>query len=256
MGKQSSTKKVQRAARAGGGRKVARRQSSMLWPGLISVIVVVGVALIVVSRDSTAYVRPGLFAEHPDDHWHMAFGVNVCGDYQADLGELVNGGIHTHGDGLIHVEATNSAETGENATIGKFVGDYQNGFRVTNSELSLPGDRQLVEGEDDCGGERAQVAAYVWDDRDDDTPEIITTGIDAIRIGDQELIAFSFNPPGAELQPPPSASNLTDPNAADGGGTTGTSVAPESVPPTTVAGAADTTTPPTDTTTAPATTAP
>ena len=255
MGKQSSSKKVQRAARAGGGRKVAKRQSSMLWPGLISVIVVLGVALIVVSRDSTAYVRPGLFAEHPEDHWHMAFGINVCGQYRADLGELVNSGIHTHGDGLIHVEATNSAETGENATVGKFVGDYENGLRITNTELSLPGGDEFVEGEDDCAGDDAQVAAYVWDDREDDEPEIITEDIGDIRIGDQELIAFSFNPSGTELEKPPSANNLNDPNAAEGGGATGTSIAPEPLPSTTVAGATDTTAA-TDTTTAPATTAP
>ena len=256
MGKQSSTKKVQRAARAGGGRKVSRRESSMLWPGLISVIVIVGVALIVVSRDSTAYVRPGLFAEHPEDHWHMAFGINVCGDYRPDLGELVNSGIHTHGDGLIHVEATNSAETGDNATVGKFIRDYENDLRVTATELSLPGGDEFVEGEDECGGERAQVAAYVWDDRNDEDPEIVTEGIADIRIRDQELITFSFNPPGTELEQPPSASNLNDPNAAEGGGAPGTTVAPEPLPTTTVAGSTDTTTAPTDTTTAPPSTTP
>jgi hypothetical protein len=252
MGKQSSNKKVQRAARAGGGRKVTNRQSSMLWPGLISVIVVVGVALIVMSRGSTAYVRPGLFAEHPEDHWHMAYGINVCGSYRPALGELVNSGIHTHGDGLIHVEATNSAETGENATVGKFIGDYENGFGVTNSELSLPGGDSFTEGEDDCEGDDAQVAAYVWDDREDDEPEVITEGVADLRIGDQELITFSFNPPDAELEPPPSADNLNDPNAGEGGGTTGTSVAPEPLPTSTPA-------PPTDATTGattPATTIP
>jgi hypothetical protein len=255
MGKQSSTKKVQRAARAGGGRKVSRRERSMLWPGLISVIVIVGVALIVVSRDSTAYVRPGLFAEHPEDHWHMAFGINICGEYRGDLPEFVNSGIHTHGDGLIHVEATNSAETGDNATVGKFIGDYGNGFRVTDSELRLPGGDDFKESDDKCGGERAQVAAYVWDDRDDTEPDVVTEGIDDIRIRDHELIAFSFNPPGAELEEPPSASNLSDPNAAEGGGTTGTTAVPQPLPSTTVAGSTDTTTPPTEST-APATTSP
>ena len=246
MGKQSSSKKVQRAARAGGGRKVARRQSSMLWPGMISLIVIVGIGLIVVSRDSTAYVRPGLFAEHPEDHWHMAFGINVCGNYRPDLGELVNSGIHTHGDGLIHVEATNSAETGENATVGKFVRDYENGFSVTDTELSLPGGDAFVEGDDDCSGDDAQVAAYLWDDRQDDEPEIITEDIGGIRIGDQQLITFSFNPPDAELGPPPSASSLNDPNAAEGGGAPGTSVAPEPLTPTSAP--TDATTAPTDTT--------
>ena len=242
MGKQSSNKKVQRAARAGGGRKAARRaQSSMLWPAVITVVVLLGILLIVVSRGENqagATERPRLVGEFPEDHWHEAFGVNICGTYQPDLPEAVNSGIHTHGDGLIHVEATNSAETGSHATIGKFVGDYGNGFRVTDTEIRLPGGKTYKNG-DKCGDKPGRVALYRWDSPSDDSPTIITDGIAGIRLANERVVAFSFNPAGATLEKPASVKNLADPNAGEGGGrSTATTLAPTG---TTTAGSTETT---------------
>jgi hypothetical protein len=229
MGKQSSNKKVQRAARAGGGRKAARRaQSSMLWPAVITVVVLLGVLLIVVSRGENqagATERPRLFQEFPEDHWHEAFGINICGTYQPDLPEAVNSGIHTHGDGLIHVEATNSAETGSHATLGKFIGDYGSGLRVTDTEIRLPGGKTYKNG-DKCGDKPGRVAVYRWDSVNDETPTVITSGIDKIRIANEKVVAFSFNPAGATLEKPASVKGLADPNAGEGGGSTATTLAP------------------------------
>jgi hypothetical protein len=243
MGKQSSNKKVQRAARAGGGRKAARRaQSSMLWPAVITVVVLLGVLLIVVSRGENqagATERPRLFQEFPEDHWHEAFGINICGSYQPDLPEAVNSGIHTHGDGLIHVEATNSAETGANATLGKFVSDYGSRFRVTDTEIRLPGGKTYKNG-DKCGDKPGRVAVYRWDSATDKTPTIITNDIDKIRIGNQKVVTFSFNPAGTTLEQPASVKGLQDPNAGEGGGSTATTLAPTG---TTTAGSSDTTVP-------------
>lgn len=254
MGKQSSNKKVQRAARAGGGRKAARRaQSSMLWPAVITVVVILGVLLIVVSRNGSQASnteRPRLFQEFPEDHWHEAYGINICGTYQPDLPEAVNSGIHTHGDGLIHVEATNSAETGKNANLGKFVNDYGNGFRVTDTEIRLPGGKTYKNG-DKCGDKPGRVAIYRWDSVTDKTPTIITSDIDKVRIGNLKVVAFSFNPVGSTLEQPPSVKNLEDPNAGEGGGSTATTLAPTA----TTAPSTETTAPSTETT-APAGTTP
>lgn len=242
MGKQSSNKKVQRASRVGGGRKAARRaQSSMLWPAVITVVVLLGVLLIVVSRGENqagATERPRLVAQFPEDHWHEAFGIDICGTAQPDLPEAVNSGIHTHGDGLIHVEATNSAETGSHATIGKFVGDYGNGFRVTDSEIRLPGGKTYKNG-DKCGDKAGRVALYRWDSPSDKTPTIITSGIGDVRLANERVVVFSFNPVGATVEKPASVKNLADPNAGEGGGSTATTLAPTQ---TTTAGSTETTT--------------
>jgi hypothetical protein len=234
MGKQSSKKKVQRAARARGGARSARSANSLLWPSVIVAVVILGAVLIVASRGANQRAgegeRPRLFATNPEDHWHEAYGVNVCGSYQADLPEAVNSGIHTHGDGLIHVEAQNSAETGANANVGKFVDDYGNGFRIGDGELRLPGGKAYKNG-DKCGDKPGRVAAYVWDSSDDKTPQIVTTGIGKLRLRDQRLIALSFNPADGAPDQPPSKRNLADPNAGEGGGPASTQPEPSATTP-------------------------
>lgn len=247
MGKASSNKKVQRAARAGGGggrRAVSRANSSMLWPALVAVVVMLGIVLIVVSRNEKQAQgegeRPRLFASNPEDHWHMAFGINICGDYLADLPAAINSGIHTHGDGLIHVEAISSAETGKRATIGKFIGDYGTKLKLTDSELRLPDGKTYKNG-DKCGSKPGRVEALLWDSESDKTPEVVTSQLQSVRIGDGKLVAFAFVPAGAKVAQPPSRKNLADPNAGERAPGTTAPPIPLSTPPTTAAAGTATT---------------
>lgn len=63
------------------------------------------------------------------DHWHAAFGVNVCGTWLPDPPEFhsradepdLAAGIHTHGDGLIHIHPYSFDESGELATLRRFL---------------------------------------------------------------------------------------------------------------------------------------
>src|SRR5918998_387690 len=78
MGKASSSKKVARAARAG-GRSSGSKQRNLLFPGAIGVIVLLGSGLIAYAADerkSEADVAPVV----NEDHWHAAFGVYICDD--------------------------------------------------------------------------------------------------------------------------------------------------------------------------------
>src|SRR3954453_23045374 len=102
MGKASSSKKVARAARAGGSSKGNRRQ--WLFPLGIFLIVVIGVSIVVVARSSNK--EASAVAPAVCDHYHNAFGIFVCDKY---LPALVDStapaslGIHTHGEGIIHI---------------------------------------------------------------------------------------------------------------------------------------------------------
>jgi hypothetical protein len=98
-------------------------------------------------------------------------------------------------------------------------------LRVTDSEIRLPGGKTYKNG-DKCGDKPGRVAVYRWDSVNDETPTIITSGIDKIRIGNEKVVAFSFNPAGATLQKPASVKGLSDPNAGEGGGSTATTLAP------------------------------
>ncbi|MGH2685267.1 MAG: hypothetical protein ACRDJP_07365, partial [Actinomycetota bacterium] len=102
MGKASSSKKVARAARAGGGRR-ASQQRNLVFPGAIAIIGILGVLLIAFARGEDAAdadVPPRI-----NEHWHAAYGVNICGDWDQPLVDTQNDrlGIHTHEDGIIHI---------------------------------------------------------------------------------------------------------------------------------------------------------
>lgn len=241
MGKASSTKKVQRAAKAGGGRKAAKaNRQSWLFPAVVSFVVVVGVLLVAVSRGSNTAAS----AEPPTltDHWHEAYGIYACSEYLPDLPERLNSGIHTHGDGLIHVEPSNSAETGSHATVGKFIKDFGGGFKVNADELRVPNAQTYETGKSKCAGKVGEVKIVRWDNASDTSPEDITDNdLSTLKVSNGGMIAFAFVPKGTDISKipiPPSTKNLENPNAAEGGGTSTPGSAPATGAPTTGAPAA------------------
>jgi hypothetical protein len=195
MGKASSTKKVARVARTGGGR-TARGRGSWVWPGVLTITVLLGTFLIIYSRDqnqSSASDTPPLRT----DHWHAAYGFNICGEWQSDLPQpttLI--GLHTHGDGVIHVEPQGTADTGKNATFGRWVSG-QPDLEVDADSLQLPGGKKYENG-DDCDGKNAEVRTLV------NGEEVIGDPKD-IRIRQGQTITIAFVPDDFKLTPPPNA---------------------------------------------------
>src|SRR5438309_6628977 len=132
MGKASAAKKVARAARTGGGR-TARGRGSWGFPAVIAAVVLLGTAGVVYSRDqhagkplpeaSSTYSSPPRAGV---DHWHAAYGVDICGKFLAPISSQTDPvGIHTHGEGVIHVHpfklpSGRKSFTGKNANLGAF----------------------------------------------------------------------------------------------------------------------------------------
>lgn len=231
MGKASSAKKVARVARAGGGGKSSKRGSKPLFPMAIGLIVVLGVSLIVFARTSTKDAA----AEAPvanQDHWHAAYGIRLCGEgFTAPIQVQDDPvGIHTHGDGIVHVHPFTNASSGSNATLGQFFDAA--GVTIDDDEIDLGGDTKVVEGEDTCGADDKPgiVQVAVWENAREagsTDPEIVTEDIRDIRFtNDSMAITIAFAPEGAEIPPPPTIptlDNLTDVNPTSGG-TTGTTL--------------------------------
>jgi hypothetical protein len=266
VGKASSAKKVARLAQKGKGRKV-RFQGGTLFPALIVGIAVVGAALIVYSRASIPdqNVPPTV-----EDHWHASYGFYACDQWLPDLqgnkeeldtaGGLLNEGfrrtgIHSHDDGVIHWHPYSSAATGRNAKLGVFLDVY--GIKISDTKIEFPADQGgavYEEGVTKCtdadgksvDGEVVVYAFEAFDSPDDYSTYI--TNFDDIRLK-QDGMAFSvvFAPAGTKAELPPSAANLPELGAADGGttGQTTTTVAGASTVPgestTTVAGESSTT---------------
>jgi hypothetical protein len=222
MGKASSSKKVARAARAG-GRTKGVRQRNLGFPAAIVFIIVLGAALVGFAwndrRDEAASEPPVANV----DHWHAAFGFNTCGEWQPNLPEFeVPGGTHTHADGVIHIHPFAESRSGDNATLSNFLDDA--GVTLTDSELRI-GEDEWVEGETECDGEPGEIVVAQWLDVEntEDPPALITENFDDIRFrGDGEGYTIAFVPEGQtdDIPKPESAANLASLGAADTGAAT------------------------------------
>lgn len=261
MGKASSAKKVARVARAGGSAKSSKRGAKPLFPVSIGLIVVLGVALIVFARSSQDQAA----AEAPvanQDHWHAAYGIRLCGEGFAAPIQVQDDpvGIHTHGDGIMHVHPFTTASSGENATLGQFFDAA--GVTIDDEQIDLGGDTSVKEGEDTCGADEKPgiVQVAVWEnarEADSTDPEIITENIRDIRyVNDSMAFTIAFAPEGADIPPPPTIptlDNLSDVAPTSGSGTTPTTFDPATATslPAATGESTDTTVASTDTTAAP-----
>ena len=209
MGKASSAKKVSRAARTGGGR-TRRGTTSWVWPALMALVVVLGTAGIVYSRDQRQPDTSRPFAAapgRPADHWHAAIGFDICGTFVPNLPEGTDPlGIHSHGDNIVHIHPFGNSSAGKRATLEIFFDSV--GVDISDDHIEIPGQDTKRNG-DRCGDEPGMVQAKVWDTRSpDDTGRIVEGDPSDIRPQNNQLITIAFVPEGTEIRRPPSEPNL------------------------------------------------
>ncbi len=174
-----------------------RFQGGTLFPLVVAIVLVVGLGLVVYARAS----RPEDVAPFASDHWHGAYGFQICSEtpnveltgnieeVDAD-GNLVGteayvtSGVHSHDDGVIHWHPTGSRATGRDAQLGVFFGNY--GIELSDTRLALPESGFTVdgaappedfptvyeEGETECEGMDGdpRLTVVVWEDHRD--PEL------------------------------------------------------------------------------------
>jgi len=211
MGKSSSAKKVARAARAGGATSQGKKRN-LLFPISIAAVVIVGVLVVGFARGT--YSKASAESPAVTDHFHAAYGIYVCDKFLDPLtdpgGDTL--GIHTHGDGIVHIHPFGSAAAGKNATMetwGKTDGltFSKNGFTVNGT---------TYDNGFDCNGQPASVKLYVWNADDTSAaPQIVSTSdISSFRFKKDRLaITLAVVPDGTEVPPPtsiPTLDNLSD----------------------------------------------
>jgi hypothetical protein len=234
---QSRTRSNRAAMRAKYRKPKRRRSGSMAWNVAIAAIVVIGIVAVVLTRSgsesgagsgSPRAANQG--TGEPGDHWHTYLGVNVCGEwlanvpaFEAPVGSPAgsqNAGIHSHGDGLIHTHPFRQSEEGRNATLGKFA-EYAD-FSVSADSIdawtgppSAPNRTEWANGDTCTFGEyKGQEGRVVW--AVDGSPR--TGDPSDYRQKDGETIAIGFLPKGVDLPFPEAAcaafQTITDQNAA------------------------------------------
>jgi hypothetical protein len=143
------------------------------------------------------------------DHWHAAYGVLLCDQLAPPIQDQRDPkGIHTHGDGLIHVHPFVRAAAGDNATLGVFADAVK--MTITDSELKVPGGKSFREGRNECAGKPGIVQVKVND-------RVVTTDVRDVKLDNRAVIMIAFAPEGAELPVPPSVGELARPSDLLGG---------------------------------------
>jgi hypothetical protein len=187
-----------------------------MYYGAIVLAILLGVALVYQSRHERIQelaagtkIPPRLAdpsKNQPFDHWHMAYGFWLCDSWAPNLpDDSTKGGIHTHNDGLIHVEPQTVEDAGPNATVGRFL-DLA-GVKVTESEINIPGQKVYKNG-DKCGDKPGEVQVFV-------NEKLRAGDPNKIKITDGGHLVIAFAPKDAKIPVAdlPSIKNLSDVNA-------------------------------------------
>jgi hypothetical protein len=222
MGKASSGKKVARAAMTGGGR-TSRGKTPWGWYSAMAVVVVLGMIVLVMSRSDTQQRLSSRSEEHPTtkEHWHAAYGFYFCDKFSPPLADNKRDplGVHTHGDGVIHVHPFSQAASGKRAVTGVFFQTM--GVTVTSTRMDIGG--QKFANGDKCGDKEGMVRVFVNGAEHKGDPA-------KIHLEDRQLIVFAFAPKDADVpKTPPSAGELNSLSDVPGspGATSSTSQVPQ-----------------------------
>ena len=146
-------------------RRPKRRSGSMVWTVTTIVVVLLGLGLVAwsVSENKSEEVA----APAVGDHWHAYLGINVCGqwlsthpEFHQRAGETgIQAGVHSHGDGLMHLHPFSSDEAGTNATVGRFI-DY-GGWSLSDSSMTLWDGEEHKNGQL-CVGDEEEPGEIQW----------------------------------------------------------------------------------------------
>jgi hypothetical protein len=243
MASSSSAKKVARVAAKSGSVKPAGDSSgsnrNWLFGFGVVAIIALGIGVLAMARSenegygaNTKAPKANLQDGSAFDHWHAAFAVEVCGKMLDPVPQKEPDvqGIHTHGDGLIHIHPFTRSASGDRATLGKFF--KQAGLTVTDSGFEVPegmamanGATTVKVGETTCGGKEGELVLAHWKDAASAAgtkpDKIIRSGFDKVRFTeDLGAYTLAFIPKGDtdQIQAPTSAADIASLGAEDAGG--------------------------------------
>ena len=170
----------------------------------VALVVVLGSLLVLWARTD----REATSAPRVGEHWHSAYDIYVCDSFRSKVVlETDPNGIHTHGDGLLHIHPFNKLASGRDAVLGEFFSAF--GGRIDDASVVLDTGEELVEGVD-CGGQPTvlKVARFDADDLERD-PEVVTEDLAGVRfLKNREAFTVAMVP--ADVEPPaPRSERLT-----------------------------------------------
>jgi hypothetical protein len=238
MGKASRTKRRRAAVRS-----AKRSRNNNAWYALTALVVIAGISLVVYAKATQpASVGPYVLNQqdtsdphNKDSHWHAALGVYDCDHWVGDLGNgtwswpgaggsptgprnranetNVYAGLHSHEDGIIHMEPQVSEEAGHNATVGKYF-DF-GGWSVSSTGYNFDGTK--AHNGDKCGATPGhlewEVAKFNGNVNGAQAYAVKTGDPGSYKLYNDNIVVIAFVPDGKTVQSlgnPPSLKNLPD----------------------------------------------
>jgi len=132
------------------------------------------------------------------EHWHASYKIYICGKRLANY-PTVEGEIHSHGDGFLHIHPATEAYAADNANLGNFLLLYETSFtQDANGKrvMTFPTGASIKDG-DTCSNTRH----YKW---------IFTNKGNAVKGDpakflphDGDVLVMQFGPRGSGVLPNP-----------------------------------------------------
>src|SRR5207302_1344774 len=115
--------KTRQQRRAHGRRPAPRRKRSgttLFAASMIALVAAGGAAAYVSVKHPPPLTRGASVGEH----WHATYKIFICGERVTNY-PTVEGEIHSHGDGFMHIHPATEPFAGPNANVGNFLRLYE-----------------------------------------------------------------------------------------------------------------------------------
>lgn len=219
MAKSATGRSISRIG-AQGGSKAYRRARPLNFYGIVTVIVILGVALVTYTRYNYQHPHKATSASagapKVGSTLYAAFGIEACGQRLPYLAETQSGvGLLLGEKDVIKVSPISNAESGSNANLSTFASEYT-GLVLTSNEIAVPtakgkpDPKTTYRNGDVCAtgtpdaGKKGEVVYAYWSSFSQKKPTLTTNPADVHFTKDIQVVA-AFLPKGATPKVPATA---------------------------------------------------
>jgi hypothetical protein len=188
-----------------------RRHGSRLFLAFLLLILVGGIGLIVLFKANPPPLTRGAIA---GEHWHASLKIFICGKQVTNY-PTVEGELHSHGDGFMHLHPSTPAASGDNASLATFLRLYET-MLGTDAEgkttLAFP------DGTSYTDGDRCPKSKKRYDVELTNKGEPVKGNPEEFLPHNGDVVVLAFGPEGKKTMPNPYSKAKGIPDAGTSGG--------------------------------------